>query len=127
MTTPNPATSCPQCGSTSVEAVPVKRSTVPKALAAEYLATTPSAAAASETIIQNVCPMCGCRWVPRTKQERHLRALSGQLGQEAMRAAQAQEAAESEKARQSAVAKIPVRTWIIAAVLAIVALLALFT
>lgn len=127
MTTPNPTASCPKCGSTSIETVPVKRSSVPKALVTEYLATGPSAAAGSDTITQSVCPKCGCRWFPRTKQERHLRALSGQLGQEAMIAALAEEAAESAQAKQSALAKIPVRTWAIAVVLAIVVLLALFT
>jgi hypothetical protein len=123
------APSCPSCGDGTVQTVNVKRSTVPKDLAAEYSAA--SGAPSSDTIPQNVCGRCGARWIPRTSQERQLRALSGQLGPEARKAAQAQAAAATAVAARSAPRakgkKIPLRTWIIATVMAIVILLALFT
>lgn len=88
MTSAVPTPSCPNCGSTNVQYVPVKRSSVPAALAAEYLRGMASLQGA-DTILQGVCARCGCRWIPRTTEERHLRALSGQLGSEAARAAKA--------------------------------------
>lgn len=131
MTTPDPTGSCPKCGSNSLQTVPLKRSSVAKELVTEYyLRSTPSVAASPDTIIQNVCSRCGCRWIPRTRQERQLRALSGQLGQEAMRAAQAEEAAEGARAQQavrSPFARIPVLTWVLIAVLAIALLLVVAT
>ena len=118
-----PTVSCPTCGDRSIQTVNVKRSAVPKELAAEYFAATGTPA--SDTIPQSVCGRCGCRWLPRTSQERQLRALSGQLGQEAMRAAQAQAAVAA--APQAAGKKIPMRTWIIAAIMVTMILLAIFT
>jgi hypothetical protein len=128
MTFPGPTASCPKCGSTSVQVTQIRPSSVPKGVATEYYqGTTQGGAGGSDTIPQLVCLSCGCRWIPRTKQERYLKALSGQLGPEAMRAAQAKDAAESAQAKRSALAKIPPRTWAIAVVLAIVLLLALLT
>jgi hypothetical protein len=127
---PEATASCPTCGATSVQSVPVKRSTVPKKLAAEYFQGA-GAGASPDTLTQSVCGRCGCRWFPRTTQERQLKALSGQLGQEAMRAAQeqleAQAAAGHAPAWLRAARKIPIRTWIIATVMTIAILLALFT
>jgi predicted RNA-binding Zn-ribbon protein involved in translation (DUF1610 family) len=122
-----PTLTCPKCGDGSVQTVSVKRSTVPKDLLAEYGAA--SGSPSSDTIPQHVCGRCGARWIPRTSQERALRALSGQLGPEAMRAAQqAQAAAAAARPAPWAVGKkIPLRTWIIAVVMVIVILLALFT
>ncbi|HTT67886.1 MAG TPA: hypothetical protein VMF70_07655 [Gemmatimonadales bacterium] len=83
-----------------------------------------------DTIVQSVCQRCGCRWIPRTTEERRMRALSGQLGTEAMRVAQAQEVAASAKAtrrRTIMPGKVPTRTWVIAFVMIVVILLALFT
>ena len=116
--------SCPSCGGPSVQSVNVKRSTVPKDLAAEYFAA--AGVPPSDVIVQNVCGRCGARWYPRTSQERQLKALSGQLGQEAMRAAQA-EAAAAAAASTSRWKQVPLRTWIIAAIMVTMILLAIFT
>jgi len=131
MTIPDPIGSCPKCGANSLQAVPLRRSSVAKELVTEYfLRAAPSVAASPDTIIQNVCSRCGCRWIPRTRQERQLRALSGQLGQDAMRAAQAEVAAESARAQQalrSPFARMPAMTWVLVVVLAIVLLLVVVT
>ncbi len=115
--------SCPTCGSQSVQTVNVTRSSVPRDLAAEYTAAT--GASGSDTIPQNVCSRCGCRWIPRTTQARQLKALSGQLGQEAMRTAQA--AAAASPPGFAVLRKVSTRTWIIAAIVAAIILLALLT
>ncbi len=119
-----PAISCPTCGSTSIETVNVKRRTVPRDLAAEYRAATGGPVGA--TIPQHRCGRCGCRWVPRTSEERNLRALSGQLGPEAMRAAQERAAAAS-RAGRSPLAAVSVRTWVLVAIVVAVILLRLLT
>jgi len=98
MTSAVPTPSCPKCGSTNVQSVPVKRSRVPAAVAAEYFRGTPGPQGA-DTILQGVCKRCGCRWTPRTTEERHLRALSGQLGSEAARAAEAGDTSARGRAR----------------------------
>jgi hypothetical protein len=119
-----PTVSCPTCGDRSIQTVNVKRSTVPKDLAAEYFAATGTTS--SDTVPQYVCGRCGCRWLPRTSQERQLRALSGQLGQEAMRAAQAQAAVAASPA-EAARKKVSMRTLILAVITVLMILLALFT
>ena len=78
--------------------MPVKRSTVPEAVAVEYSRANP-ALQRSDTISQGVCSRCGCRWIPRTSDERRLRALSGQLGAAAARAAVADDTAARKEAR----------------------------
>jgi hypothetical protein len=110
-----------------VHATPVKRSTVPKPLAAEYFAAMPPSAHNAETVQQYFCPKCGSRWIPRTSQERQMRALSGQLGPDAMRTAQAHAAAAAARRGSGLLAQVPTRTWVIAAVMLVVILLALFT
>jgi ribosomal protein L40E len=103
MTSAGPTASCPRCGATNIQTVSVKRTSVDRALAAEYLrATGGRASASAETIAQQVCQRCGCRWLPRTAQERQLRALSGQLGPDAMKAAQTEEAARNARASKAA-------------------------
>jgi hypothetical protein len=101
MTSPAVPGACPRCGATNLQAVAVKRSSVDRALVAEYLRAAGGRETGSpETIMQHVCERCGCRWIPRTTQERQLRASSGQLGPEAMRAAQAQQAIRNAPARK---------------------------
>jgi hypothetical protein len=112
--------SCPSCGSPSVQTVNVKRSAVPKDLAAEYVAAT--GGVSSDTIPQNTCGRCGAHWIPRTSQERQLKALSGQLGQEAMRSAQEATVAR----RAGAWTRVSLRTWVLAVITAIMILLGIF-
>ena len=128
MSAPGPTGSCPKCGASSLQSVPLKRSSVAKETATEYFrGTAPGVAAKSDTIPQSVCPRCGCRWSPRTGEERRLRALSGQLGPDAMLAAQTDAAAERARPQQSAAARIPTRLWVLVALLAFVLLLVLVT
>lgn len=128
MTAPGSTASCPKCGATNIQYVPIKRSSVPESVAAEYFrGMTPGTGPGADTIQQSVCFRCGCRWIPRTAEEHRLRAVSGQLGPEAMRAAQADDAAARAKAQQSKFSKIPKRTMIIAVIMVIVILIALFT
>jgi predicted RNA-binding Zn-ribbon protein involved in translation (DUF1610 family) len=129
MTAPSPSGSCPKCGSTTLQASLLTRASVPKTLASEYFAALPPSAQHADTIQQYACSKCGMKWIPRTMQERQVRALSGQLGPEAMRAAQAQAAAAALVARRKPgrFAKVPARTWVIAVVMVIVILLALLT
>jgi hypothetical protein len=129
MTAPGSTASCPKCGATNIQFVPIKRASVPESVAAEYFrGMTPATGPGADTIQQSVCFRCGCRWIPRTAEEHHLRAVSGQLGPEAMRVAQAEDAAARAKGQQtSRFGKIPKRTLIIAAIMIVVILLALFT
>jgi len=106
----------------------VNRSAVPDDLAAEYFRGVGGGAdASSDTVQQYVCGKCGCRWIPRTSEERRLRALSGQLGPEAMRAAQTEQAKADRAAARGGGRKIPVRTWVLAAITVAMILLAIFT
>jgi hypothetical protein len=129
MSAPGSTASCPRCGATNIQFVPIKRTSVPESVAAEYFrGMVGGAGPAPETIQQSVCFRCGCRWIPRTAEEHHLRAVSGQLGPEAMRAAQAGDAAARAQAlRTSGLPKVPKRTVIIAVIMVIVILLALLT
>jgi hypothetical protein len=84
MTSPSPTATCPRCNSPSLQAVPVKRTSIASAVLAEYaLGTAAGVAASSDTVIRVVCLNCGCAYVPGTIEERTLRALSGQLGEQA--------------------------------------------
>lgn len=77
---------CPQCGSPSIQAVPIEKKRLARAIVAEYfLGTAAGVAASSSTVIQAMCLKCGCQWFPGTIQEERLRALSGQLGEDARR------------------------------------------
>jgi hypothetical protein len=118
MTSSVPTPACPKCGSTNVKSVPVKRSSVPEAVAAEYFRGTTGPQGA-DTILQGVCRRCGCRWTPRTTEERHLRALSGQLGSEAARAAEAGDAARGKSRPWNKLAKRKNRSTIVLVVLLI--------
>ena len=109
--------SCPKCGSMAIRAVSVPRSAVDEALAKEFFQTAGAGATGGqETLTQGVCTRCGCRWIPRTTEERRVRALSGQLGQEAMLTAQTERAAAGARrvARSASVfARISPFTWLL--------------
>ena len=103
MTSAAPVPSCPKCGATTIRSTAVPRSKVDAGLAMEYFRATGNRdPKPSDTVVVQICQRCNCQWVPRTNQERQLRALSGQLGPDAMKAAQAEEAARAAKARQPA-------------------------
>jgi hypothetical protein len=119
---------CPKCGATTLQAVSVKRSSVDRSLVAEYVrAMVGRETGSPETITQHVCQRCGCRWIPRTTQERQLRASSGQLGPEAMRAAQELGVAWSARPRKGLGRKIRPLTLALIIVLAILVLVAVVT
>ena len=95
---------CPQCGSTSIQAVPIPRKQVGNAVIAEYfLGTAAGVAAGTSTVIQAVCLKCGCQWFPGTAQESRIRALSGQFGEPARRAEL--ERLDHQKRRKASVTK----------------------
>lgn len=83
MTNSSDAT-CPACASRSIQAVPIERRNIAKAVFTQYFLGVAGGIAASSTIvIQAVCLACGCQWFPGTNQEVEIRALSGQLGRAA--------------------------------------------
>jgi len=103
MTPPPGQATCPKCGSTSIQAVPIEKKKLGEAVIAEYfLGTAAGVAAGTSTVIQAMCLVCGCQWFPGTKQERQLRALSGQLGDHAKRAAESELAAQEQQQKREA-------------------------
>lgn len=93
-----PQATCPKCGSLSVQAVPVEKKKLDEAVLTEYiLGTAAGVAAGSEMVIQAVCLSCGCQWFPGSPAEQRLRALSGQLGEEAKKKAELDTARENVK------------------------------
>lgn len=75
-----PAT-CPRCGSSSIQAVPVRKANLLRAwVAQDLLGTAAGVAAGSDTVIQALCLKCGANWIPGSAHEDRLRALSGALG-----------------------------------------------
>lgn len=101
MTSAAAVPSCPKCGASIIRTTAVPRAKVDAALATEYFRATGNRdPKPSDTVAVQTCERCGCQWVPRTAQERQLRALSGQLGPEARKAAQAEEAARAAKASE---------------------------
>jgi predicted nucleic acid-binding Zn-ribbon protein len=102
MASANEQATCPKCGSTSIQAVPVERRKIGDAIVAEYfLGTAAGVAAGSSTVIQAVCLKCGCQWFPGTVQEQRLRAAAGELGEAAKRAEEQRQSDEVDK-RQKA-------------------------
>jgi hypothetical protein len=103
MTSAAPAPSCPKCGATTIQTTAVARTKVDASLATEYFRATGNRdPKRTDTVVVQACQRCGCQWVPRTNQERQFRALSGQLGPDAMKAAQAEEIARAAKGKQPA-------------------------
>lgn len=84
-----PQATCPKCGSLSVQAVPIERKKLGEAALTEYfLGTAAGVAAGSDMVIQAVCLSCGCQWFPGSPAEQQMRALSGQLGEDAKKKAE---------------------------------------
>lgn len=82
---PDDAALCPKCGSHSIQAVAVPgKTSVGKAVATELLVGTAAGvtAGSGSSGIQALCLKCGATWVPGSKEEREMRARSGQLGAE---------------------------------------------
>lgn len=97
-----PAT-CPRCNSPSIQAVPIQKKNLGKAVLTEYfLGTAAGVAGGSTVVIQAMCLSCGCQWFPGTEQERSLRVESGQMGEKAQRE---QREYLAERARQNATEK----------------------
>ncbi len=96
---PSQAT-CPKCGSPSVQAVPIEKKKLGRAMLTEsLLGTAAGVSAGSAVVIQAICLSCGCRWFPGTAQERSVRALSGQLGEDAKRAEEQRREQAARRAR----------------------------
>lgn len=92
---------CPKCGSQSVQAVAVARKDVNAAMLTQLtMGVAAGMAASQKTVIRTVCLKCGATWFPGTTEERHLRAMSGQLGETAKR--EAEDEVQRKKDKQSA-------------------------
>jgi hypothetical protein len=115
---------CPNCNSPSIQAVPVRRSSIARALLAEIVfdSTAAGVAASTRTIILNTCLKCGTQWLPGTQAEERLRVLSGQRGEQAKReliAGEQQAAAAAAKDRnQNAVVLLGLLGFIFLAIVA---------
>ena len=82
---------CPVCGGHGVQGQLAPK---PDALRGAFTTWLTGDAAAGliasqmgDMIVRAFCLVCGSHWLPGTVQEEHLRALSGQLGEEAKRLA----------------------------------------
>jgi hypothetical protein len=113
MSTTETVATCPRCGSGSVQAVPISKRSVAKALLVEGLfdSTAAGVAAGSSTTIQAVCLKCGCQWLPGSEQEHRLRALSGQLG-DAARLAAERAVMREDQAKEEAERRLRFIIWI---------------
>jgi hypothetical protein len=72
-----------------------KQLLVTSAVAGELLGTAAGVTAGTSFSLVNTCLACGCQWVPSSEDERRLRALNGQLGDDAKRIELARLAAEA--------------------------------
>ena len=91
MTFKSPIATCPRCNSQSIQAVTLPKKSINVAILGELaLGTAAGLAASSETVIQNVCLHCGQQWFPGSKDEEHIRTLSGERGVERQREAEIQ-------------------------------------
>lgn len=91
-----PPVVCPRCASPSVQAIQLASSSVAtSAIVGDLLGTAAGVTAGTSFALLDTCLACGCQWVAGSEDERRLRALNGQLGDEAKRIELARLAAEA--------------------------------
>lgn len=82
---------CPACGATSPQGQLVPRKSVARGILTEFVSGDTAAGLIAsqmgELVVHAFCVRCGAIWIPGSSEEHRMRALSGQLGEEARLAA----------------------------------------